>query len=223
MQIEKLCRDLDSKVPRLKYHSAKALLVLSAEKPDLLYPRFDVFVQLLDGDNRILRWNATRILGNLAAVDRLGLLDPVLDRLFAQITGNEMIGAANAIAAAAAIAVAKPHLAGRVADEILKVGAANYATPECRNVAIGHAIQAFDRFFPALEETARLLEFVNGQLDNPRPATRKKAARFLKKWAAAEEPLSPGERLPEAPACPHPDGGHRALRRTVPSHAAIAR
>jgi hypothetical protein len=94
-----------------------------------------------------------------------------------------MIGAANAIAAAANIALAKPHLADRIVKEILKVERASYQRPECRNVAIGHAIQSFDRFFRHVGNTRPVLAFVKRQLDNSRPATRKKAERFLKRWA----------------------------------------
>ena len=95
-----------------------------------------------------------------------------------------MIGAANAIVAAANIALAKPHLADRIVKEILKVERASYRTPECHNVALGHAIKSFDRLFHHVKNRRPVLAFVTRQLDNPRPATRKKAERFLKRWAA---------------------------------------
>ena len=93
-----------------------------------------------------------------------------------------MVGAANAIAAAANVALAKPHLADRIVKEILKVERASYQRPECRNVAIGHAIKSFDRFFRHVKNRRPVLAFVTRQLDNPRPATRGKAERFLKRW-----------------------------------------
>ena len=68
--------------------------------------------------------------------------------------------------------------------EILKVEQASYRTPECRNVAIGHAIQSFDRLFGQVKQKRPVLAFVTRQLDNPRPATRKKAEKFLKRWTA---------------------------------------
>jgi len=181
--IDDLCRGISSATTRVRYASAKALWLVSGEAPDLLYPRFDFFVNLFDGDNRILRWNATRILGNLAAADRENKLEPLLDRYLAPIRGPELIGAANIIGAAAAIALAKPHLADRIAAAILQVNRATYATPECRNVAAGHAIQALARFFPQLQNTKPVLAFVRVQLKNSRPATRKKAAKFLQKFS----------------------------------------
>jgi hypothetical protein len=100
-------------------------------------------------------------------------------------TARVKYGAANAIAAAASIALAKPHLADRIVKEILKVERATYTTPECRNVAIGHAIRSFDRFLGHVKNRRAVLAFVTRQLDNPRPATSKKAGTFLKRWATS--------------------------------------
>ena len=182
--IDALFEGLGSKTARVKYGSAKVLRMVSEQAPDLLYPWWDSFVRLLENESAFLRWDSTQILGNLAAVDREDKLEPVFDRFFAPILGQEMIGAANAIAAAANIALAKPHLADRIVKEILKVERASYQRPECRNVAIGHAIKSFDRFFRHVKNRRPVLAFVKRQLDNPRPATRKKAEKFPKRWAA---------------------------------------
>ena len=182
-QVNALCDGLASPQARTKYGSAKQLRRLSEQDPDLLYPRFDFFAHLMEGETRILRWDSSRILGHLARVDSEGRIDKLLDRYLAPIAGHELIAAANAIQGAADIALAKPHLADRIAREIVKVSHARYATPECRNVAAGHAIQALDRFFEHIQEKTPVLEFVESQLENPRPATRKKAEKFWMKWA----------------------------------------
>ncbi len=162
------------------------LLRLSEQDPELLSPRFDFFAGLLDSDARILRWNASRIVGNLARADHAGQIEPLLDHFLAPIRGREMIAAANTIQGAAAIALAKPHLSGRIANEILKVRRARYATPECRHIAIGHAIQALDRFFEHIPYKRPVLAFVKSQQESPRPATRRKAQKFWKKRQGEE-------------------------------------
>jgi hypothetical protein len=182
-QVNALCDGLASPQARTKYGSAKLLRRLSEQDPGLLYPRFDFFAHLMEGETRILRWDSSRILGHLARVDSEGRIDKLLDRYLAPIAGNELIAAANAIQGAADIARSKPHLADRIATEIVKVSHAHYATPECRNVAAGHAIQALDRFFEHIQKKMPVLEFVESQLENPRPATRKKAEKFWTKWA----------------------------------------
>ena len=183
-QIDALFEGLGSKTSRVRYGAAKALRTVSEQAPDLLYPRWDSLARLLQNENAFLRWGSTQILGNLAAVDHEDRFEPMLDRFLAPISGKEMIGAANAIAAAASIALAKPRLADRIVEEILKVERATYATPECRNVAIGHAIKSLDKLLGQVKKRRAVLAFVTRQLDNPRPATGKKAERFLKRWGA---------------------------------------
>jgi len=182
--IDELCERLTSSAPRIKYGSARALCAIAQQSPEMLYPRFDFFVRLLDDDKRILRWSAARILGSLAPADREDKLEAVLDRCLAPILGKELIAAANAIRAAAPMACAKPRLAGRIAAGILKVSRARYATPECRNVAIGHAIESLNQFFPHIQNQKTVVAFVEAQLKNSRPATRKQAGEFLKRWGA---------------------------------------
>ena len=182
--VDQLCEGLGSSEARRKYGSAKELVRLSAEDPAMLYSHFDFFVQMLDHDARVLRWNATRILGHLARCDHQGRIEKLLPRYLKPIVGPEMIGAANAIQGAAEIALAKPGVADAIAKEILKVRRARYRTDECRNIAAGHAIQALTRIFPLLENKKAVMKFVELERVNPRPATRKKAEKFLKKWTS---------------------------------------
>jgi hypothetical protein len=173
-------RGLGAKAARLKYGSAKALLLLGETHPELLYPQFDGFVKLLDHPNKILQWQAGRLLAQLARVDAAGKFERILEKYFAPIPGPVMITAANLIQNGAVIAQAKPHLADRIAAQILKVERANYETAECRNVAIGHAVVALGEMLGRLQTPAPALAFVERQLQNSRSATRKKAERCLK-------------------------------------------
>ena len=88
----------------------------------------------------------------------------------------------------ARIALAKPELTERITREILKVEKAKYKrhgklSPECRNVAIGHAIDSFDKFFEQIENKAAVIAFVKRQLSNTRKPVAKKAERFIRKHA----------------------------------------
>jgi hypothetical protein len=172
---------LGSREARVKYGASKALRALSEREPAALGPHFDFFAGQLGCDNTLLRWNAILILGNLAGVDTEGRFERIFRVFFKPIPGPVMITAANTIRAAANIAAARPELADRIARELLKVAGARYRTAECRQIAIGHAIEALDRFFPAIERRKPVLEFVEKQLASRRPATRKKAERFLRR------------------------------------------
>jgi hypothetical protein len=172
---------LGSEEAPLKYGCAKIVRLISEREPAVLYPKMEFLVELLDSGNQILKWGAIIAIGNLAAVDSKRKISKILDRYLEPIPGPELITASNVIGGAAKIAVAKPKLTDRIVDDILKVEKARYATPECRNVAMGHAIEALSRLFERATRKDRILRFVQKQTKNTRNATRKKAERFIKK------------------------------------------
>ena len=178
-QVRECLAGLGSERASVRFASAKALCHASDTHPARIYPHFDEIVRLLHQPNQILQWNGMRILAALAPVDGAGRLDAILDEYLAPASGPSMIGAAEAVAGAAAIAVAKPHLAATITRRILQVESAQYATAECRNVVIGHALRAGQRLAPLLEDTAPLRAFAERHADNPRPATRRKAERLI--------------------------------------------
>ncbi len=173
---------LQSQQADLKFGCAKIIRIVSEQEPALVYPHIEVFIDLLDSDNNILKWNGIGVLANLASVDRDAKIDKVLRRYLAPIKGDVMITAANVMAGAAKIALAKPELTSRIENQMLKVEDAEYQTPECRDVALGHAIAAFDQFFDQAKRKKTIRQFVQRQLDNSRNATAKKAEKFLRKW-----------------------------------------
>jgi len=176
---------LGADTARVRFGSAKVLKIVSERGPEVLYPEIGFFIDLLDTDNQIIRWNAILMIGNLAAVDSKRKIDKILDRYLDPIPGPELITAANTVRGAAAIALAKPELADRIVDAILKVEKGRYKTAECRNVVLGHALDALGRLFDLTKRKERVARFVKRQLRNPRNATRKRAERFVKRRLAA--------------------------------------
>ncbi len=134
--LEDVYDGLGAKAARIKYGCAKVLRITSDVRPELLYPRFDFFADLLDGDNKIMQWQAIYIIANLARVDSRNKFGKIFTRYFSPIPGPVLITAANVIGAAAKIALARPEMTGKITAEILKVGRAKYQTAECRNVAL---------------------------------------------------------------------------------------
>ncbi len=180
--LDSVLEGLGAKEARIRYGCAKVLMIVSEKRPSALYPRFDFLAGLLESESKILQWNATWILANLAAVDTRNKFEQVFDKYFAPIPGPVMITGANVIGAAARIARVKPSLSNRITAELLKVESAEYQTPECRNIALGHAIKSFDQFFDLIEDKEPVIRLIRKQLENTRPATRKKAERFLQKY-----------------------------------------
>jgi hypothetical protein len=176
--IPRILEGLNAEKPRIKYGCAKALRLISEQRPQVLYGHFDCFVSFLAHENKIVQWNAAFVLSHLARVDAQNTFAAIFRKYFCPIPGPVMITAANVIQGGARIAQAKPRLADRIAAEVLKVAKARYQTAECRNVAIGHAIVALGDMRPLLRRPAPVVKFVRRQTRNPRSATRKKAEQF---------------------------------------------
>jgi len=173
---------------RVKLAASKALRELSRHQPELVYPHFGVFAELLGHENNILKWNATLTLANLAQVDREGRLERMLDVYLAPMDGPVMITAANVIKGATVIAMARPHLAERIAERILRVEKATYATAECRNIAIGHALQALGKMAGVLGDPGAVRRFASRQTGNPRPATARRASTLARTLSRLHKP-----------------------------------
>ncbi|MBN1975440.1 MAG: hypothetical protein JW787_17520 [Sedimentisphaerales bacterium] len=170
----------------IRFGYEKVLRLISERRPDLIYPYFDVFKKLSVCDNSFLKWGAILTIANLAVADSDKKFDAMFEEFYAPVTGPVMVTAANIIGGSAKIVSAKPYMMGRIIKEILKVEKANFElhgepSPECRNVAIGHAIETFDQFFDKIEDKEVIIKFVKRQLNNTRKQVVKKAEKFLKK------------------------------------------
>ena len=167
----------------IKYGCLKVLRLISEQHPTLLYPQFNFFVELLDSDVNVFKWGSIFIISNLTVVDTDNKFEPIFQKYFAPITENVLIPAGNVISSSATIARAKPALTNKITQEILKVEHAVYQTDECRNIAIGHAIKSFHKFFDQIKDKKPVIDFISKQLDNSRPGTKKVAEKFLKKYS----------------------------------------
>lgn len=175
----------------VKFGCEKVLRLVSEQKPEVVYPYFDFFVELMGSDNSFLKWGAILTVANLASVDSEGKFEEIFEKYYAPIKGPVMVTAANVIGGSAKIAMAKPGLAERIVKEILKVEKCKYyhkgeLSGECRNVACGAAIETFDVIYDIIEDKQVVNRFVKRQLKNPRAKVAKKAEKFLKKYGTTD-------------------------------------
>ena len=67
--IPHLLEGLQAQKGSIKFGCEKVLRLVSREKPEVLYPYFDIFVKLLGSDNNFLKWGAIITIANLTTVD----------------------------------------------------------------------------------------------------------------------------------------------------------
>ena len=172
-----------SKSAVVKFKSAKILVQISKEKPDLLYPYFDFFTEQLSNRNNTLKWNAMDVIANLTLVDSHNKFDELMPKFYAMLYEGSLITAGHVVSGSVAIVKAKPYLEDKVTKSILDVGKIPLPTEECRNIIKGQAIKAFEQYFDYIANKADVIDFARKELRNTRNATRKKAENFLAKRA----------------------------------------
>jgi len=171
---------LSSREAGIRFKAAKTLRIISEKSPELLYPYFDFFKNLLDSSNNIIKWNAMDVMANLATVDSGNKFNEIFGKFYCLLNEGSLITATHVIDNSGRIAEAKPYLENRITKELLKVGEIPLPTEECRNIIKGKVILAFSQYYDRAGNKDVMLSFVKGQLNNSRNATRKKAEKFLK-------------------------------------------
>jgi hypothetical protein len=179
-----LIAGIASDIPEIKYKSGKALILVSEENPKLIYPNWDKIVKLLDSENTFMKSIGVMIIANLAVVDSKNRFDIIFEKYYKLIDDDSMITAANLVGHSGKIAKVKPKLQERITNKLLSIDRTHHSS-ECRNIIKGKAILSLDQYFEEARNKKKIINFVKKELKNRRPATRKKAEQFLKKWVVS--------------------------------------
>lgn len=183
--IPTILKGISSSTAAIRYGCAKVVMEFSEEQPDTLYPYMDSFIDLLDSKYRILTWNAMAIIANLIKVDTENKFDAIFNKYFGFINDEYMVTVANVVGHAGKIAVAKPYLSDKIANELLKVeniSLTPHLTEECKRVIAERVIKSFTMFIDQIEHKEKVIAFVARHRNSSRKTLRKAAAEFLKRY-----------------------------------------
>ena len=170
---------------RVKFGCAKILFIMSKKHPKKLYTKIDFFIELLDHENNIIKWNAIDILANLTVVDKKEKFEDIFSKYYDLIDDDAMVTVAHVVENSGVIAKAKPSLTKPITDNLLKIEKLKVKpklTSECKNILYGKTINAFDSYYDQIENKKEVLSFVKRQLKSTRLSTKVKAEKFLKKY-----------------------------------------
>jgi hypothetical protein len=185
--IPQLLEEINNQKGSIKFRCEKILRIVSEQKPEIIYPYFEFFIKFLDSQNKFIKWGAIITISNLAAVDKKKKFDKIFIKYYSPITGKVMVTSANIITNSWKIVLARPELADKIANEILKSERSRYEynsklSRECSNVVFGHAIESFDHFYDKIINKKVVDSFIKRQLNNTRKPVAKKAEKFLRKY-----------------------------------------
>lgn len=185
-EVDSLVDVIKTNPKSIKFGCEKILRLVSEKEPELIYPYFDFFVQLIDSPNSFLKWGAIMTVANLVKIDTQNKFEEIFERYFRLINEPAMVTAANTIGHSWKIALAKPYLTDTIVERILKLENTSYihkgeVSPECKNIVRGVAIQTFGKIIPLTNKKEEIIGFVEKQLNNKRPKVRKQAEAFMRK------------------------------------------
>ncbi len=176
-----LIRNLKTKKETIRFNSSKALNLICETNPEVLYPDWDYFFELLEGDNTYWKCSAIPLIANLTRVDEEKKFETDFEKYFDLMNDRSFIPAAYVARSAATIADAKPKLRTKITEKLLGIDETRH-NPQRRDLVKSDIIEAFDKYFEKAENKRQIIEFVRLQLDCDSPKTRKTAAKFLEKW-----------------------------------------
>jgi hypothetical protein len=171
---------------RIKNAAGKTLKILGETEPKALYPRFDFFIELIDGDDTILKWIAMDVVGNLAFVDKDSKLNKkVLNRYLSLLSDDVLVTAAHSVDNLWKIAINKKRYQKEITTKLLEAEHVE-RNEECRRILAGKVISAFAGYFDQMSKSERgdALRYAHRHLRSPRSGTKKKAETFLKNLSA---------------------------------------
>ena len=172
---------LTSKEETPRYNCHKVLLHISETNGELLYPKWDYFVEFLRSENSYRKMSAVQIIANLTKVDTENRFEKIFDKYFGLLDDKSMIVAIYVASSSGKIVRAKPKLESEITNRLLDIDETHH--PEGRKPLIkAGAIEAFNLYFTEATDKERILAFVREQQKCDSPKTRKIAQDFLRKW-----------------------------------------
>ena len=183
--LPELLRGILSKEDKTRFTSFRALMNICEEQPDLLYPHWDHFADLLDRESTQSKYIGSYLVASLAAVDRDNRFEEIFDKYYSLLDDKSIIPAAHVARNSGKIVRAKPELEPKITETLLKIDATRHE-PGHKELIKSEAIVAFNEYFEVAKDKERIMEFVKQQVKSKSPKARKNAKKFLVTWAESQ-------------------------------------
>jgi hypothetical protein len=180
--LSELLSGLSDKQERVGYNCLQALLLLGNEHPELLYPHWDLFAELLGRENTYFKLRGANLIATCVAADSEDRFEDLFDEYYDLLDGSGVITATYIARNSGKIARAKPALESKITDRLLAIDETGH--PEKRKDLIkAYALDSFGEYFEVSQRKEEILDFARAQLESESPKSRKAAKGFLKTWS----------------------------------------
>ncbi len=179
--LSELIKGVASKDDSIRYPNAIALEILSNEHPEMIYPEWDFFIDLLNRRNAYSKSIAIKTIANLTSVDIEDRFENIFNEYYNELNDKSVIVARQLAINSGKIAKAKPKLQTKITNKLLSIDETNH-NPNRKDLIKGDIIKAFSEYFEEIENKKEIIKFVKKQLKSTSPSTLKKVKEFLKRW-----------------------------------------
>lgn len=176
-----LLEGITSKNETIRYNSFKVLMLLSEEHPEVVYPEWDFFVNLLTSKNTYHRTSGVNIIAALTSADKEKKFEKIFDQYYNLLDDESVIPAAKLAGNSGKIAKAKPELQTKITERLLSIDGTHHASHR-KELIKAYVIESLSEYFEEAKDKKKIIEFIKKQLDSESPKTRKAAKEFLEKW-----------------------------------------
>ena len=177
--IHELLNGIVSKDNTTRSNSFNVLQIVSAEKPEILYPQWDYFHKMLISKNNYHRYIAIYILADLTRIDKENKFEDIFEDYYGILAGDKIMTASHVALNSSKIALNKPELQSKILDRLLDID--NIHQGRQNELLKSYVIEALRKMYPEIKDKKRVAKFIEDQMDSSSPKTRDLAACFLDK------------------------------------------
>ncbi len=177
----KLLEGVVAKEDSVRYPNALALEILSKENPKIIYPKWNVFADLLKSKNAYHKSIAISTISNLTSIDEQNRFEEIFEEFFNLIDDKSVIVSRKLAIYAGKIATTKPLLRAKITNILLNIDNTQHSSSR-KDLIKGDIIESFSGYFKYIKNKNEIIDFVKNQLKSSSPSTVKKAKEFLSRW-----------------------------------------
>jgi hypothetical protein len=178
--LTKLINNIHVKDEKIRYNSHKVLLLVSELDPEVLYPQWDFFVNLLKSNNNFHKVIGIQILANLSKVDVDNKFEMIFNLYCALLDAKSVMTASHLAMNLGKIAKVKASLREKVTEILLNIDKTSHERGR-KDLIKASVIKSFIEYLDLIKDKDEIIKFVKDQLNSSSPKTKKMAEDFLKK------------------------------------------
>ena len=175
--LQELLKGIVSKDNTTRSNSFNVLQVISAEKPEILYPQWDYFHNMLMSKNNYHKYIAIYILADLTKVDTENKFENIFEDYYGILAGDKVMTASHVALNSSKIALNKPGLQSKILERLLDID--NIHQGRQKELVKSYVMDALGKMYPEIKDKERVLKFIEEQRDSSSPKTRELAACWM--------------------------------------------